>query len=144
MYYRNDLSSALGLSALLHISVELIDIHTLGIVSDEVLAEIIGSQPEKVLAHISITMPLTGKEKEIKPLVRPYQRIRQRDRPSRMNIVIDISGDDKKASLQVLSDFRIFLDIVFKCDFSILIYYFQDTMMFFTPPSVVDVILVVA
>ena len=47
-------------SGFFDIPVDFVNIHTLGIISDQVFAKIIGSQPKKVFIHGAETVPLSG------------------------------------------------------------------------------------
>jgi len=77
----------------------------LGIITDKVFAEIISSQPEKILIHIAISMALSREEKEIEPFVSADKGISKAYCVPRVDIVIDISGGDQQVSFQVVSYF---------------------------------------
>ncbi len=61
-----------------------------------------------------------------------------------MDIVINVSSGNEQSSFQVFSKLRIFFDAVLEFDISFFINDFLDSVMFFTPPSVVHIVLVIA
>jgi len=128
------LSSSAFVAGHLLFPVELDHVHALGVISDEVLAEIVGSYPEKVIVHITEAVTLSGEGKKIKTFVGPDERIDQPQSVSRMDVVINVSCGQEQPSFQIFCDLGVLLDAVFECDVPVFVHDLFDPVMLLAPP----------
>ena len=78
------------------------------------LAEIIRFQPEEIFIVVGVTMSLPGHHQEIEPFFGGDQGIGHPDGIPRMNIVVDIPGDQQQLAFEILSQFSILLYLINK------------------------------
>lgn len=64
-------SPSTTVGALILLPAQLYHIHTAGIIAQQVLAEVIRSQPEEVVVHITEAVACAGKDEEVESLIRP-------------------------------------------------------------------------
>ena len=72
--YPNYLSALCAASHFLF-TIEFDHIHTLRVISDEMLAKIVGSYPGKIIAHIPEAMALSREDEKVKTLVGFDERV---------------------------------------------------------------------
>ena len=97
--------SSLFLPGHLHFAIEFLYVDILGIIPDQVFAEVVRPQPEEILVHVSESMSLPGKEEEIEALIGLDEGMGQSDGVGWMDVVVNVSGHDQQTPFQVFCDF---------------------------------------
>ena len=110
----------------------------------EVLGEVIDHAPVEILVHVAEAVPLLRQHEHVESLSGPDQGVHYTCGVARMDIVVDVSMDEKKMALEVLRDFRIGADLIYEGRVSLLAYGLLYAMVGLAPPSVVDRVAVVS
>ena len=89
-------------------------------------------------------MPLLRQHEHVESLSGSDQGVHYAGRVARMDIVVDVSMDQEKMALEVLRDFRIGADLIYKGRVSLLAYGLLYAMVGLAPPAVVDRVVMVS
>ena len=122
--------------------VHLYNVCTVLAISNQVAAEVVCHFPEEIFIHISESVTLSGEIQHIKSLVCSDKCIDYASCICRVNIVIHISVNKKKMSFKILDKFLVEMDAVVEYCIAFFCNYFFYTVMGFTPPAVVDTVVV--
>lgn len=99
------IGSFLFLPGHLHFAIQFLDVYILGIIPDQVLAEVVRPQPKEILVHISESMSLPRKEEEIETFIGLDKGMGQSDGVGWMDVVVDVSCHNQQTPLQIFCDF---------------------------------------
>ena len=87
-------------------------------VTEQVLDEVFGSQPEPVIPHLPIAMAQAGKDEEVEAFVRLDERLGHPERANRVHVVVDVARREQQVPLQVLRQIRVLFYIILEGDFA--------------------------
>jgi hypothetical protein len=68
------------------------------------LAEIVSSNPGKVITHITEAMTFSREDEEVKALIGLDERVGQPQSVGWMDIVVDVARSNKESTFQIFSD----------------------------------------
>ena len=106
--------------------------------------KVVRKPPVEIFVHISEGVSLLRKDEHIEAFVGADEGLDDTHGVSRMYIVIDITVDKEKMSLEVSGDFRISGDLIDESGVTLVGNDLLHTMVSLTPPTVIDVIVVVS
>ena len=106
--------------------------------------EVVYQTPVEILVHVAEAMALLRKHEHIETLACTDQGINYTNGITRVYIVVDVAMNEQQVTLQVLCNLRIGCNLVYKGSVALFRNLFLYAMVCFTPPAVVDVVVVVA
>ena len=119
------------------------DVNGVFVVSDEVSAVVVSHFPEEVFCHVAEAVTLSREEKHVESLVSSDEGVYYSDGVGGMYVVVNVAVDEEKSAFEIVYKFLVGLDAVFECGVSFFGDYFLDSVVCFTPPTVVDAVVMV-